>query len=163
MDESFCALLGKKVCCKKTNKCFGRLSDILVSKGTNEIIGIVAKNDSLIYPRRFFYFEDICDKDSVNIFVSGFGEKFMKVVPIFAEFKSIEADMLKRKAVFPDGREAGKIQNINLNMETGTIEGFEIGISIIQDLLNGRKLCRTQNTITFEGDNIVVENNLTQI
>lgn len=160
MDESFSALRGKKVCNKDTKKYFGRLSDILVNKGTNEIIGIVSKNEALIYPKRLFYIKEISGYDEVCVYVTGFGEKFAKVVPIFTDYKSCGNDIYKRRAVFKDGSEAGKIQNINLNLETGTITGFEIGFSLAQDLLTGRKLCPAQNTINFKHDNIVLEKSL---
>lgn len=157
MDESFCALKGRKVCNKDTNKCFGRLSDILVNKGTNQIIGIISKNESFIYPRRLFYMSDLCGYDQVCVYVSGFGERFAKVVPIYTDFKSCGNDIYKKKAMFSDGSEAGKIQNIKFDLETGVITGFELGFSLAQDLLTGRKLCRTRDTIVFNRDNIVIE------
>ena len=43
MYESFLRLKGRKVCGKDTKKYFGRLSDILVNKETNAIIGIISK------------------------------------------------------------------------------------------------------------------------
>lgn len=160
MDESFASLRGRKICNKDTNKCLGRLSDILVSKGTNEIIGIISKNEALIYPRRLFYLKEVTGYDEISIYVEGYGEKFAKVVPILTDFKSMENDIYKRKAIFTNGKEAGKIQNVNLSLETGIITGFEIGFSLAQDLLNGRKLCPAQNTISYRSDNIVLENNL---
>lgn len=163
MDESFCALLGKKVCGKESNKYFGRLSDILVSKGTNEIIGIISKNESLIYPKRLFFLQDICGRDEISVYVNGFGEKFTKIVPVCTDFKSMEFDIYKRKAIFPDGSEAGKIQNIKLDLNLGIITAFEIGFSLAQDLLTGRKLCPARNTITFYDDNIVLESNLIEV
>ena len=93
MYESFLRLKGRKVCGKDTNKYFGRLSDILVNKDTNEILGIIAKNDSIIYKHRLFYMRDICRKDEVCIYVNGYGEKFIKVVPLLVDFKSCENDL----------------------------------------------------------------------
>ncbi len=158
MDESFLKLKGRKVLEKSTGKYFGRLSDILVNKDTNNIIGIVSRNDSLIYRHRFFTAENIYGYDEINLLVSGFGEKFMKVVPVFADYKSCENDIFKRKAVFSDGTEAGKIQNINFDMETGIISGLEIGTSIVQDLLSGRMICPSMQRIHYFQDKIVLDN-----
>ncbi len=157
MDESFLKLKGRKVLEKTHKKCFGRLSDILVNKDTNKIIGIVSKNDSLIYRHRFFGADSICGCDDINIIVSGFGEKFVKVVPVFADYKSCENDIFKRKAVFSDGTEAGKIQNINFDMELGSISGLEIGTSIVQDLLSGRMICPNMQNIHYLQDKIVLD------
>lgn len=156
MDESFLKLKGRKVSGKDTNKYFGRLSDILVNKDTNKIIGIISKNDSLIYRHRLFYIEDVCGMDEVNVFVTGFGEKFVKVVPTFMDFKSCENDIFKRKAIFSDGSEAGKIQNINFDFESGSMTEVEIGASIAQDLLEGRMICPTQHNVTFFQDKIII-------
>lgn len=158
MDESFASLRGRKVCNKDTNKYFGRLSDILVNEGTNEIIGIISKNETLIYPRRFFCIGEIMGYDEICIHVSGYGERFAKVVPVYTDFRSMGDDIYKRKAVLPDGSDAGKIQNINLNLEMGIITGFEIGFSLAQDLINGRKICPARNTIHFNHGSIVLEN-----
>lgn len=158
MDESFLKLKGRKVLEKNSRKYFGRLSDILVNKDTNNIIGIVSKNDSLIYRHRFFTAENICGCEELNIIVSGFGEKFVKVVPVFADYKSCGNDIFKRKAVFSDGTEIGKIQDINFDMETGNISGLEIGTSIIQDLLSGRMICPNMQRIHYFQDKIVLDN-----
>lgn len=157
MYESFGRLKGKKVCGKNNGKYFGRLSDIIVNKGTNMIIGIVSKNDSLIYRHRLFLKDDIEGSDEVHIYVKGSGERLLKSSQKNNEFQSIENDIFRRKAVFSDGLEAGRIQNINLNLESGTIVGFEIGTSIAQDLLTGRKMCRTRDTITICRGSIVLQ------
>lgn len=157
MYESFLKLKGKKICGKDTNKYFGRLSDILVDKDTNVIIGIISKNDSLIYKHRLFYMKDISKWDEVNIYVKGFGEKFVKVVPIYEDFKSCENDIYKKKAIYSDGSHAGMIQNISFNFEAGKLTGFEVGASLMQDLLNGRLICPAQNTVNYLQDSIVLD------
>lgn len=153
MYESFGRLKGKKVCGRNNGKYFGRLSDIIVNKGTNKIIGIVSKNDSLIYRRRLFLKSDIEGCDEVHVYVKGFGEKLSQS----SLFQSVENDIYRRKAILSDGREVGRIQNINLSLESGVIIGFEIGTSIAQDLLTGRKICRTRNTITTCRGSIVLQ------
>ena len=158
MYESFCKLKGKKVC-NKDGKYFGRLSDILVKKGTSDIIGIVSQSDSLIFRHRLFLKKDILGSDEVAVFVNGRGERFVKNTKD-GDHKSCENDIYKRKAVFGDGSEAGMIQNISFDLETGTIIGFEIGSSLAHDLLYGRKICRTQNTINICRGNVVVDNDL---
>ncbi len=156
MDESFVGLRGKKICGKDTDKYFGRLSDIIVNKDSNEIIGIISKNETPFYRHRFFPKSDISGMDETHIFVTGFGEKFAKVVPVYKAFLCCGDDIYKRRAIFKDGSDAGKVQNIKLDFETGVITGFEIGSSLAQDLLVGRKLCRTQDRIDFYRGNIVV-------
>ncbi|MGM9551678.1 MAG: PRC-barrel domain-containing protein [Clostridia bacterium] len=160
MDESFCRLKGKKVCDEKIGKCYGRLSDILVNKGTNEILGIISTNDSFVYKNRLFNREDIISSDETSIYVKGFGEKFVKVIPI-EDYQSCENDIYKRKAVLTDGRNVGKIQNMNFDLETGIMTEFEIGSSIAEDLLKGRKICRTRDTISFSDGKIILEEKLT--
>lgn len=157
MYESFLKLKGKKVCGKDTNKYFGRLSDILVNKDTNEIIGIISKNDSLLYRHRLFYMKDICKWDEVSVYVKGYGEKFVKIIPIYTDFKSCENDIYKKRAIYSDGVRAGRIQNIKFNFEAGTIAAFEVGSSLVQDLLNGRLICPAQNTISYLQDDIILD------
>ncbi len=157
MYESFLKLKGRKIFEKNSKKYLGRLSDILVNKDTSDVIGIVSENNSLIYRHRFFDVKSICDYDEVDITVKGFGEKFVKIVPVFADFKSCENDIFKRKAVFSDGTFAGKIQNINFDMETGNIYQFEIGTSVIQDLLSGRMVCPSTQNIRYCRDKIILD------
>ncbi len=157
MYESFLKLKGKKICSRDTNKYFGRLSDILVKKDTNHVIGIISKNDSLIYRHRLFYMKDVCRWDEVCIYVNGFGEKFVKVVPLYTDFKSCENDIYKKSAIFPDGKGAGIVQNIEFNFETGTIAAFEIGSSLIQDLLSGRLICPARNTVNYLKGSLVID------
>lgn len=157
MYESFLKLKGRKILEKNSKKCLGRLSDILVDKDTTAVIGIVSENNSLIYRHRFFDIKSICDYDEVDITVDGFGEKFVKIVPVFTDFKSCENDIFKRKAVFSDGSFAGKIQNINFDMEAGSISQLEIGTSLIQDLLSGRLVCPSTEKIRYCRDEIVVD------
>lgn len=157
MDESFLKLKGRKVMEENSGKCLGRLSDILVNKDTNKVIGVVAKNESLIYRHRFFKKEEIVNYDKVNLTVSGFGEKFLKIVPVFSDYKSCENDIFKRRAVFSDGSVAGKVQNINFDTEIGEICGLEIGTSIIQDLFTGRIICPCIQRIHYYQDRIVLE------
>ncbi len=157
MYESFLKLKGKKICEKDTKKYFGRLSDILVNKDTNEIIGIISKNDSFIYRHRLFYMKDIYKWDEVNVYVKGFGEKFVKIIPVYSDYKSCENDIYKKRAIYSDGSRAGRIQNINFDFEAGTIAAFEVGSSIVQDLLNGRLICPAQNTINYLQGDIVLD------
>jgi uncharacterized protein YrrD len=152
MYESFGRLKGKKVCGSTSGKYFGRLSDIIVNKGTNKIAGIVSEKDSFMFHKRFFKSSDIESVDNLHVYVSGDGEKFSND----AKYQSVGNDIYRRNAVLSDGREAGKIQNINLNLESGTITGFEIGSSIADDLLEGRKICRTRNTIKTYCGNVIL-------
>ncbi len=161
MDESFLRLKGKKICEEKTHKYFGRLSDILVKKGTNEILGIISKNDSLVYKYRLFNLVDIANTNATCIFVNGFGERFVKIIPR-EDFQSCENDIYKRKTILTDGTDAGIIQNINLDLKTGTLSGFEIGFSLAEDLLKGRKICRTRNTISFSKGKLILEEKLVE-
>lgn len=158
MYESFLRLKGRKIFEKHSEKYLGRLSDILVNKDTNNIIGIVSENDALLYRHRFFKSELISEWDNLRITVTGFGEKFVKIVPVFSDYTSCENDIFKRKAVFSDGSEAGKIQNINFDMETGVIGNLEVGTSIIQDLLSGRMICPNIQKIEYCHDKIVLDN-----
>lgn len=161
MYESFMRLKGKKVFEGKSGKYFGRLSDIIVNKGTNCIIGIVSKNDALLYRHRFFRKEDIVKTNEMNVYVKGLGERFVRVIPCEGDFSSVENDIYKRRAVLADGSEAGRIQNISLDMETGVITGFEVGSSsLVHDLINGRKICRIQDKIEICRGNVVIGNNL---
>lgn len=161
MDESFLKLKGKKVI-GKNGKYYGRLSDVLVKKGTSEITGIVSASDAIIYRHRFFPKRDIVKTDEVTVFVSGRGERLVKQRPFYEKYSGCGRDMLKRNAVFSDGRRAGVIQNINLDFETGSIIGFEIGSSLAHDLLNGRKISSPQDTIDIENGSIVLEGELRQ-
>lgn len=159
MYGSFVKLKGRKIFEKKSKKYFGRLSDVIVNKDTNKIIGIVSKNDSPIYKYRYFKIGDVCGFDEVNVYVTGFGEKYMKVLPVNESFKSCENDIFKRKAVYPDGTGAGRVQNIKLSLEAGEIIGLEIGSTIIEDLLTGRKICPTKQKISYFKDKIVLDEN----
>lgn len=156
MYESFLKLKGRKVANADTKKNFGRLSDILVNKSTNEIIGIISKNDTLLYRHRLFYMTDIVKIEEVTVFVKGYGEKFAKVIPIYGDYTSCENDIYKKRAVFQSGTEAGKIQNINFDFEAGMISEFEIGSSLMQDILNGRMVCPAKNCLTFVKGDILV-------
>lgn len=157
MDESFLTLKGRKVCGRDTNKYFGRLSDVLVNKDTNRIIGIISKNDSLIYRHRLFLLSEVTGCDDVCIYVRGFGERFVRVIPVFTDFSSCEDDIFKRKAVSTSGNIIGKIQNIHFDFEIGCIKGFETGFSLAQDLLNGRMFYPIQDTIRFSQGRIVLD------
>jgi len=160
MYESFMRLKGKKICSIDGEKYFGRLSDILVNKETNNIIGIVSKNDSLLYRYRFFPTEDIVYLDELKVYVRGRGEKFVRVIPCEGEFHSVENDIFKRRAVLPDGSDAGKIQNISIDFNLGAVTGFEVGSSLAQDLLNGRKICRIRDKIEICRGNVVIKDTL---
>lgn len=157
MYESFLKLKGRRVCGKDTDKYFGRLSDILVNKDTNQIIGIISKNEAIIYKHRLFYMRDICRTDEVSIYVNGYGEKFMKVIPLYGNFKSCENDIYKKRALYPDGHGAGFVRNITFNLEAGVMSGFEVGSSLIQDLINGRLICPSGNTVNYLNDCIVLD------
>ena len=160
MNESFLQSKGKRVV-GKNGKYYGRLSDVLVKKGTSEITGIVSSSDALFYRRRFFPIEDVIKTDEVTVFVSGRGERLIKQREIYEKYCGCGRDMLKKNAVFPDGKKAGLIQNIGLDFETGTIIGFEIGSSLAHDLLNGRKISQPQDTIDIENGSIVLSGRLT--
>ena len=157
MYESFLKLKGRKICNRDTNKYFGRLSDILVSRDTNRIIGIISRNDSLIYRHRLFYMKDVCRWDEVCIYVNGFGEKFVKVVPLYTDYKSCGNDIYKKKAIYSDGYSAGLVQNIRFDFETGTIAAFEIGSSLIEDHLSGRMICPARNTVNYLKGSVVLD------
>lgn len=157
MYESFVKLKGRRILGKDTKKYFGRLSDILVNKDTNEILGIVAKNDSIIYKHRLFYMRDICKKDEVCIYVNGYGEKFIKVAPLMVDFKSCENDIYKKRALYKNGQGAGFIKNISFNFEAGVLSGFEVGSSLIQDLIQGRLICPSGNTVNYLNGCIVLD------
>ncbi len=158
MYESFLRLKGRKVCGKDTKKYFGRLSDILVNKETNAIIGIISKNDSLIYRHRLFFLKDICSIDEVSVYVIGYGEKFMKVIPLFEDFKSCENDIRNKRAVYKNGHGAGFVKNVAFDFEAGKMSEFSIGSSLIQDLINGRLICPVGNTVNYLHDGIVIDN-----
>ncbi|MBR5535110.1 MAG: PRC-barrel domain-containing protein [Clostridia bacterium] len=157
MYESFLKWKGKKIYGKDTNKYYGRLSDILVNKDTSMIIGIISKNDSLIYKHRLFLIKDVIKWDEVCIYVKGYGEKFVKVVPLFENFKSCENDIYGKSAVYSDGTRAGRVRNIGFNFEAGELAAFEVGSSLVQDLLSGRLICPAQNTVNYLQDCIVLE------
>ena len=157
MCESFLKLKGRKICGNDTKKYFGRLSDVLVNKDTNVIIGIIAKNDSLIYRHRLFYLKDICGIDEVNVYVNGYGEKFMKVIPLYEDFKSCENDIRRKRAVYRNGQGAGFVKNMTFDFEAGVMSGFSIGSSLIQDLISGRLICPVGNTVSYLQDSIVVD------
>lgn len=159
MYESFLRLKGKRVV-GKNGKYYGRLSDVLVKKGTSELTGIVSASDALLYRRRFFPIQDIVKTDEVTVFVSGCGERLIKQRELYEKYSGCGRDMLKRNAVFTDGRKAGLIQNIGLDFETGTIIGFEIGSSLAHDLLNGRKISQPQDTIDIKNGSIVLSGRL---
>lgn len=157
MYESYLGLKGRRVCDKDTDKYFGRLSDILVNKDTNKIIGIISKNDSIIYKHRLFFLRDIVRADELCIYVKGYGEKFIKVVPLYEDFKSCENDIYKKRALYPSGRTAGVVRNITFNFEVGVMSGFEVGSSLIQDLINGRLVCPSSNTVNYLSNCIVID------
>ena len=157
MYESFLKLKGRRVCGKDTQKYFGRLSDILVNKDTNQIIGIIARNDAIVYKHRLFYMRDVCKRDEVCIYVKGYGEKFIKVVPLMEDFKSCENDIYKKRALYKNGHGAGLIKNISFNFETGVLSGFEVGSSLIQDLIKGRLICPSSNTVNYLNGCIVLD------
>ena len=157
MYESFLKLKGRRVCGKDTQKYFGRLSDILVNKDTNQIIGIIARNDAIVYKHRLFYMRDVCKRDEVCIYVKGYGEKFIKVVPLMEDFKSCENDIYKKRALYKNGQWAVLIKNISFNFETGVLSGFEVGSSLIQDLIKGRLICPSSNTVNYLNGCIVLD------
>lgn len=157
MYESFLKLKGRRICGKDTKRYFGRLSDILVNKDTNRIIGIISRNDSIIYRHRLFYMKDICKTDELCIYVNGYGEKFMKVVPFYEDYKSCENDIYQKSALYPSGKRAGFVKNITFNFEAGVMSGFEVGASLIQDLINGRLICPSGNTLNYLNDCIIVD------
>lgn len=157
MYESFLKLKGRRVCGKDTQKYFVRLSDILVNKDTNQIIGIIARNDAIVYKHRLFYMRDVCERDEVCIYVKGYGEKFIKVIPLMEDFKSCENDIYKKRALYKNGQGAGLIKNISFNFEAGVLSGFEVGSSLIQDLIKGRLICPSSNTVNYLNGCIVLD------
>lgn len=157
MCESFGRLMGKKVCGENDGRYFGRLSDVIVSKGTNRIIGIVAKSGAPFNRLRLILRNDITRCDETHIFVRGKGEKLAGNFRKNENVQSVGNDIYKRRAVFPDGRDAGKVQNVNFDLESGVIIGFEVGTSIADDLLTGRKTCRTRDTVKMSRGRIVLE------
>ena len=157
MYESYLGLKGRRVSSKDTDKYFGRLSDILVNKDTSEIIGIISKNESIIYKHRLFFMRDIVKTDELCIQVKGYGEKFIKVVPLYEDFKSCENDIFKKRALYPSGRTAGFVRDISFNFEAGVMSGFEVGSSLIQDLINGRLVCPSGNTVNYLSNCIVID------
>ncbi len=146
MYESFFELKDMNVCDALSGRCYGRLSDVLVNKGTNEIFGIVSKRDLIFAPCRIFRKSEIVGIEAARVSVRGSGEKYVKEGHQYAR-QSVENDLLKKRAVSKEGLDMGKIQNVALDMEAGELAEFEIGLSMAEDLWKGRKMYRIRDKI----------------
>mgnify|MGYP000013746580 FL=1 len=128
----------------------GAVSDIYIKENSTEIIGIVAKNRSLIYQNRLFKKGDILYTGTDEVSVRGPGIKFLKEPkePGIISFKKLIG--LKASS-FDNNFYIGTVKDGFFDMEQGTLTELLMGRGIADDLLNGRKILRADSYKTENG------------
>ena len=117
----------------------GAVSDIYIKENSTEIIGIVAKNRSLIYQNRLFKKGDILYTGTDEVSVRG---------PGIISFKKLIG--LKASS-FDNNFYIGTVKDGFFDMEQGTLTELLMGRGIADDLLNGRKILRADSYKTENG------------
>lgn len=128
----------------------GIVSDVYIKENSTEIIGIVAKNRSLIYQNRLFKKGDILYTGTNEVTVRGPGIKFIKEPkePGILSFKNLIG--LKASS-FDNNLYIGTVKDGFFDMEHGTLTELLMGRGIADDLLNGRKILRADSYKTEDG------------
>ena len=155
---NYYSLLNTPVIQYPSGRRIGTVSDVFLKENSTEIFGIVATNKTLIYRNRLYTPQDIIYTGTHEVSVFGPGVKFIKEpMEKCLSFRHI----IGLKAMpFESNVSIGTIKDGFFDMETGSLTGLLIGKSIADDIINGRKLLRTDSIKEengIEGDFITKE------
>lgn len=117
----------------------GTVDDIYLKENSAEIIGLLAKNSSLIYRNRLFTKENILFTGINGVSVNGSGTGFFlsPKIPKAYSFKKV----IGLKAESDENNLfIGTVKDGYFDMEAGRFFALLIGRGIADDLLSGRKI-----------------------
>jgi len=150
---SFSRLLNLPVIDKISGKKIGRLTDVYLTKGTNEIYAIVVTCGSIIYRNKIIKSSDVLyiAGDAVYVNLKNHDKN------ISAETKSYLKDLVDKEAFNDKGNFLGKIKEGIFDVEAGYLEEIEIGRGFTDDLMRGRPRLKVNGNLDISKDSVTVE------
>lgn len=140
---NYYSLLNTPVIQYPSGRKIGVLSDIFLKENTTEVLGIVATNRSLVYSNRLYKPFDIIYVGTQEISVVGPGIKFVKVPK--AENPISFKELIGLKTLSDKNSEnIGTVKDGYFDMEAGSLTELLVGGSIADDIINGRKVLKTE-------------------
>ncbi len=143
-----------------TGRKIGFLSDVYVDKNTGSILGIVVRNENILYPNRLILAANIVEEAPAKIFVSGFGKRYAVLPPpLLGDPISYKRQVYNKRAVKPSGENLGKIKDCCFDFEAGKMCELELGKGLSDDFMNGRSRLGLSNGVSLRAAKIEVSEN----
>ncbi|MDO4563184.1 MAG: PRC-barrel domain-containing protein [Clostridia bacterium] len=156
MKNAFCSIKGRNVYNVENEKLVGRLSDILLYPSSEKLFGIICTNENILYKHRLFRAGKILSVTESRINVIGHGERFVRVLPCEEKARSCSTLTHGFKVVSRAGKTLGYVKDITLDFEIGQLSELEVGVSLAEDLLYGRKSVNAEGVISFCDNRLII-------
>lgn len=145
---------GIPIVCLKDDSRAGFLMEPVYDE-SNLIIGFVVDQIGLSFRRKFLALEDCLRIDKNNCIV--YSEGVIRKLPRKQNYRR-NSDMdklLGRNVVTKDGKGVGVVRDLVFDIETGSIEGFELSRGYMEDVVQGRNLLLLRDGVEFGEDHII--------
>lgn len=138
--------------CMENGKKIGSIKDIVFDFKTGEVKGLLVENNSFFSSTGIIGLDGVMSIGKDSIIVKG-----------QRDHERSKDDLSKGKDTLTDkkvcsrkGEEIGIIKDFLFDMETGTIEGFELSDGFVEDLMKGRRLLPLLGKVEYGNDSVIV-------
>jgi len=145
------SVIGLPVIDGKTNRKLGIVKDFYTNKGNTHVEGLFVARDGWGNNDLDISFSGVTIGTDAIIAEGGIQQGAKS-----ADEASSLDKLLKKRAIREDGQELGIISDILIDPITGRIEGLELSVSVLDDLLTGRRIIPNMPYEQGSGDVIVV-------
>lgn len=147
---------GIPIVCLKDDSRVGFLMEPLYDE-TNSISGFLVDQIGLSFGRKFVALEDCLRIDKNNCII--YSDSVIRKLPKKQNYRrnSDMEKLLGRNVITRDGKGLGVVRDLVFDIETGSIEGFELSRGFMEDVVQGRNLLLLRDGVEFAEDYIIAE------
>jgi len=153
-------VIGMPLVCMENGKKMGSIKDIVFDFKTGEVKGLLIENNNFFSSTGIIGLDGVMSIGKDSIIVKGQRSHERNHERSHERSKD---DMSKGKDILADkkvcsrkGEEIGIIKDFLFDMETGTIEGFELSDGFVEDLMKGRRLLPLLGKVEYGDESIIV-------
>lgn len=145
---------GIPIVCLKDESRAGFLMEPVYDE-SNCIVGFLVDQLGLSFGRKFIALEDCLRIDKNNCII--YSSSAIRKLPRKRKYKRNNdmEKLLGRNVVTRDGKGLGVVRDLVFDIETGSIEGFELSRGFMEDVVQGRNLLLLRDGVEFAEDHII--------
>ena len=145
---------GIPIVCLKDESRAGFLMEPVYDE-VNCIVGFLVDQIGLSFGRKFVALEDCLRIDKNNCII--YSSSAIRKLPRKRKYKRNNdmEKLLGRNVVTRDGKGLGVVRDLVFDIETGSIEGFELSRGFMEDVVQGRNLLLLRDGVEFAEDHII--------